>query len=64
MRIVLQKIDDVKVCRYYFGKDYVYFHLYESGEITVTSNKVQLMNIYSEQDKLKLVIDTLDKQVA
>ena len=43
MRIILQKIDDVKVCRYYFGKDYVYFHLYESGEITVTSNKVQLI---------------------
>lgn len=64
MRTILQKINNVKVCRYYFGKDYVYFHLYESGEITVTSNKCKLMNIYSEKDRLQVVIDILDKQVA
>ena len=63
MRIVLQKSNDVKICRYYFGNDHVYFHLYDSGEITITSNKVQLMNIYSERDKLQVVIDMLDRQV-
>ena len=50
-----------KVCRWYFSDDHVIFRLEESGYISVSSNKIELVNLYCEPDNVKLVKDFLNR---
>ena len=59
---VIHKLEDGdKVCRWYFGDDHVIFRLEESGSISVSSNKIELVNLYCEPDNLKRVKDFLNR---
>lgn len=50
-----------KVCRWRFGDDHVIFRLEESGSISVSSNKIELVNLYCEPGNLKRVKDFLNR---
>lgn len=50
-----------KVCRWRFGDDQVIFRLGESGDMYVTSNKIELVNLYCEPDNVKRVKDFLNR---
>ena len=50
-----------KVCEWRFGKDHVVFRLEESGSISVSSNKIELVNLYCEPSNLKRVKDFLNR---
>lgn len=59
---VIHKLEDGdKVCRWYFGDDHVIFRLEESGSISVSSNKIELVNLYCEPGNLKRVKDFLNR---
>ena len=46
---VIHRLEDGdKVCRWCFGDDHVIFRLEESGSISVSSNKIELVNLYCE----------------
>ena len=50
-----------KICKWYFGDDHVIFRLEESGSISVSSNKIELVNLYCEPGNLKRVKDFLNR---
>lgn len=50
-----------KVCKWCFGKDHVIFRLKESGEMYVSSNKIELVNLYCESENLEKVEDFLNR---
>ena len=50
-----------KICKWRFGDDHVIFRLEESGSISVSSNKIELVNLYCEPGNLKRVKDFLNK---
>lgn len=50
-----------KICKWRFGDDHVIFRLEESGSISVSSNKIELVNLYCEPGNLKRVKDLLNK---
>ena len=61
-RPVIHELEDGdKVCRWYFGDDHVIFRLEESGGISVSSNKIELVNLYCEPGNLKRVKDFLNR---
>ena len=59
--VIHQLEDGDKVCRWYFGDDHVIFRLEESGSISVSSNKIELVNLYCEPGNLKRVKDFLNR---
>ena len=50
-----------KICKWRFGDDHVIFRLEESGSISVSSNKIELVNLYCEPGNLKRVKDVLNR---
>ena len=50
-----------KICKWRFGDDHVIFRLEESGSISVSSNKIELVNLYCEPGNLKRVKDFLNR---
>ena len=50
-----------KICKWRFGDDHVIFRLEESGGISVSSNKIELVNLYCEPGNLKRVKDFLSR---
>ncbi|MBS5625722.1 MAG: hypothetical protein KHW86_10970 [Porphyromonadaceae bacterium] len=50
-----------RVCKWCFGKDHVIFRLKESGEMYVSSNKIELVNLYCEPENLEKVEDFLNR---
>ena len=50
-----------KVCKWYFGDDHFIFRLEESGSISVSSNKIELVNLYCEHGNLKRIKDFLNR---
>lgn len=50
-----------KICKWRFGDDHVIFRLEESGSISVSSNKIKLVNLYCEPGNLKRVKDFLNR---
>ena len=50
-----------KICKWRFGNDHVIFRLEESGSISVSSNKIELVNLYCEPGNLKRVKDFLNR---
>ena len=50
-----------KICKWRFGDDHVIFRLEESGSISVSSNKIELVNLYCEPSNLKRVKDFLNR---
>ena len=50
-----------KVCKWYFGDDHFIFRLEESGSISVSSNKIELVNLYCEPGNLKRIKDFLNR---
>ena len=50
-----------KICKWRFGDDHVIFRLEESESISVSSNKIELVNLYCEPGNLKRVKDFLNR---
>ena len=50
-----------KICKWRFGDDHVIFRLEESGSISVSSNKIELVNLYCEPGNLKRVKNFLNR---
>ena len=59
--VIHQLEDGDKVCGWYFGDDHVIFRLEESGSISVSSNKIELVNLYCEPGNLKRVKNFLNR---
>ena len=59
--VIHQLEDGDKVCRWYFGDDHVIFRLQESGSISVSSNKIELVNLYCEPGNVKRVKNFLNR---